>query len=115
MMSVRKNIRSIFFTFIFALILVYLFSIVGFAFFQDDFLIEAQEVAAITDDSETGSCSAEINGCPEPDEGPTTKQERACDSLIMCLVTGERPVMDRFLPRFILILPLFPLQFSIKD
>ena len=93
-MSVRKNIRSIFFTFIFALILVYLFSIVGFAFFQDDFLIEAQEVAAITDDSETGSCSAEINGCPDvADEGPTTKQERACDSLIMCLVTGEKKNM----------------------
>ena len=92
MMSVRKNIRSIFFTFIFALILVYLFSIVGFAFFQDDFLIEAQEVAAITDDSETGSCSAEVIDCQGEvvgDEEPKAKQERACDSLIMCLVTGE--------------------------
>ena len=91
MMSVRKNIRSIFFTFIFALILVYLFSIVGFAFFQDDFLIEAQEVAAITDDSETGSCSAEVIDCQREveDEEPKAKQERACDSLIMCLVTGE--------------------------
>merc|ERR1712004_192091 len=40
--SVTKNFRSIFFTTFLAIILVYLFSIVGFVFFQDDFIIEAE-------------------------------------------------------------------------
>ena len=44
MKSVTKNIRSILFTALLAIILVYLFSIVGFVFFQEDFLIEADEL-----------------------------------------------------------------------
>ena len=42
--SVTKNIRSILFTALLAIILVYLFSIVGFVFFQEDFLIEAEDL-----------------------------------------------------------------------
>merc|ERR1712051_1006348 len=44
MQSVTKNIRSILFTALLAIILVYLFSIVGFVFFQEDFLIEAEDL-----------------------------------------------------------------------
>jgi hypothetical protein len=39
--SVTKNGKSILLTAVLAVILIYLFSIVGFLFFQDDFLIEA--------------------------------------------------------------------------
>jgi len=38
--SVTRNGRSIFLTAVLALILVYMFSIIGFMFFQDDFLVE---------------------------------------------------------------------------
>ena len=38
--SVTKNGKSILLTAVLAVILIYLFSIVGFLFFQDDFLIE---------------------------------------------------------------------------
>ena len=46
--SVTKNIRSILFTALLAIILVYLFSIVGFVFFQEDFLIEAEDLPSST-------------------------------------------------------------------
>ena len=39
--AVTKNGRSILLTAVLAVILIYLFSIIGFMFFQDDFLIEA--------------------------------------------------------------------------
>ncbi len=39
--AVTKNGRSILLTAVLAVILIYLFSIIGFIFFQDDFLIEA--------------------------------------------------------------------------
>ena len=38
--SVTKNGRSILLTAVLAFILIYLFSIVGFVFFRDDFMIE---------------------------------------------------------------------------
>jgi len=38
--SVTKNGRSILLTALLAVILIYLFSIVGFVFFQDDFQLE---------------------------------------------------------------------------
>jgi inositol 1,4,5-triphosphate receptor type 1 len=38
--SVTRNGRSIILTAVLALILVYMFSIIGFMFFQDDFLVE---------------------------------------------------------------------------
>jgi hypothetical protein len=40
--SVTRNGRSIILTALLALILVYLFSIVGFLFLKDDFLVEAE-------------------------------------------------------------------------
>ena len=99
MKSVTKNMRSIFLTMVFAIILVYLFSIVGFVFFQDDFLIEAVDLnrpvtAEMDYDNEDGSCSADQITCSSrsqlmtsDDDEPEGTKERSCDSLIMCFIT----------------------------
>ena len=64
MQSVTKNIRSILFTALLAIILVYLFSIVGFVFFQEDFLIEAEDLPSAPSSSCQGkfiySCRSSV-------------------------------------------------------
>ena len=45
--SVTRNGRSILITAVLALVLVYFFSIVGFIFFKEDFLIEAEPVTVM--------------------------------------------------------------------
>uniref|UniRef100_A0A8C7CGC1 Inositol 1,4,5-trisphosphate receptor n=1 Tax=Oncorhynchus kisutch TaxID=8019 RepID=A0A8C7CGC1_ONCKI len=62
--SVTRNGRSIVLTAVLALILVYLFSIVGYIFFKDDFILEVDHLF-----------------------GPEDGKERTCDSLLMCIVT----------------------------
>ena len=42
--SVTRNGRSIVLTALLALVLVYLFSIVGFLFFQEDFILETEPI-----------------------------------------------------------------------
>ncbi|XP_028925641.1 inositol 1,4,5-trisphosphate receptor type 3 [Ornithorhynchus anatinus] len=103
--SVTRNGRSILLTALLALILVYLFSIVGFLFLKDDFILE---VDRLPDNKSKASplgmphgsaafgdtCGADRVGCSsgisvpeaqeEEDEGGT---ERACDTLLMCIVT----------------------------
>ncbi|XP_027017224.1 inositol 1,4,5-trisphosphate receptor type 2 isoform X5 [Tachysurus fulvidraco] len=69
MRSVTKNGRSIFLTAVLAIILVYLFSIVGFLFLKDDFLMEVDRHPAL-DEQNT-------------EDAP----ERVCDTLLMCIVT----------------------------
>uniref|UniRef100_A0A665X781 Inositol 1,4,5-trisphosphate receptor n=1 Tax=Echeneis naucrates TaxID=173247 RepID=A0A665X781_ECHNA len=72
--SVTRNGRSIVLTAVLALILVYLFSIVGYIFFKDDFILEVDRIPNTTmnigEDSEDDS-----------------DMERTCDSLLMCIVT----------------------------
>lgn len=46
--SVTRNGRSIVLTAVLALILVYLFSIVGYIFFKDDFILEVDRVPNTT-------------------------------------------------------------------
>lgn len=46
--SVTRNGRSIVLTAVLALILVYLFSIIGYMFFKDDFLVAVDEDASST-------------------------------------------------------------------
>ena len=53
MKSVTRNGRSIVLTAIFAMILVYLFSIVGYMFFRDDFLIDADRLPSSVDCTDT--------------------------------------------------------------
>lgn len=107
--SVTRNGRSIVFTAVLALILVYMFSIIGYMFFQDDFLVPVDDevVRSITvepalkshmmegvdcaNDEMGGHCKAPVidsvlggGGDADDDE---ERKERACDSLIMCIVT----------------------------
>lgn len=58
--SVTRNGRSILLTALLALILVYLFSIVGFLFLKDDFILEVDRLP----DSKAKGCSAlALVGC----------------------------------------------------
>ncbi|KAK5895238.1 hypothetical protein CesoFtcFv8_011850 [Champsocephalus esox] len=99
--SVTRNGRSILLTALLALILVYLFSIVGFLCLKDDFIMEVDPLLhlAAPQQNEASqdfvkSCSADGVSCTtetealtvaETEEGPTS--ERACDTLLMCIVT----------------------------
>ncbi|XP_061662409.1 inositol 1,4,5-trisphosphate receptor type 3 isoform X7 [Syngnathoides biaculeatus] len=65
--SVTRNGRSILLTALLALILVYLFSIVGFLCLKEDFIMEVDPLPQIA-----------------PDD---SNSERACDTLLMCIVT----------------------------
>uniref|UniRef100_A0A8C1MYN3 Inositol 1,4,5-trisphosphate receptor n=1 Tax=Cyprinus carpio TaxID=7962 RepID=A0A8C1MYN3_CYPCA len=93
--SVTKNGRSIFLTAVLAIILVYLFSIVGFLFFKDDFLMEVDRLPALSKHEVymmSPSCSllcvcifvCVFISVEEEDEDST---ERVCDTLLMCIIT----------------------------
>jgi len=79
--SVTRNVRSIIFTFILAVILVYFFSIVGFRFLQDDFLIEVSPMY-----SSQYCAVSKIDECDAALDQETVK-ERSCDTLWMCIIT----------------------------
>ncbi|KAH0618796.1 hypothetical protein JD844_018273 [Phrynosoma platyrhinos] len=106
--SVTRNGRSILLTALLALILVYLFSIVGFLFLKDDFIMECQTLAPegfaarltanplmkANMDPSVESCSADKISCTSRVTVPDVKEEeeednteRACDTLLMCIVT----------------------------
>ncbi|XP_026086465.1 inositol 1,4,5-trisphosphate receptor type 2-like [Carassius auratus] len=86
--SVTKNGRSIFLTAVLAIILVYLFSIVGFLFFKDDFLMEVDRLPASKKINVKESISCQSETCSyhveEEDEDGT---QRMCDTLLMCIIT----------------------------
>uniref|UniRef100_A0A4W5Q065 Ion transport domain-containing protein n=1 Tax=Hucho hucho TaxID=62062 RepID=A0A4W5Q065_9TELE len=87
--SVTRNGRSIVLTAVLALILVYLFSIVGYIFFKDDFILETMEILV----SEVGlmldvfSCVPNLPDIVVVGEDMEDGKERTCDSLLMCIVT----------------------------
>uniref|UniRef100_A0A3B4H470 Inositol 1,4,5-trisphosphate receptor n=1 Tax=Pundamilia nyererei TaxID=303518 RepID=A0A3B4H470_9CICH len=106
--SVTRNGRSIVLTAVLALILVYLFSIVGYIFFKDDFILEVDHIPNTTMSEERlgGSLAGEFLSATVchggTDENCTTdalqedlgddieeedNMERTCDSLLMCIVT----------------------------
>jgi inositol 1,4,5-triphosphate receptor type 1 len=130
--SVTRNGRSIILTAVLALILVYMFSIIGYMFFRDDFLVPIDEepgqgktiktseiadhnffnlkyilvpcLASLQTENPSSHmvpptdnpeyipevCRAPLNektgGENKENEGGEAK-ERACDSLLMCIVT----------------------------
>lgn len=102
--SVTRNGRSIVFTAVLALILVYLFSIIGYVFFKDDFLVPVDDeiisnsgdglncndlpVADVTLSKSTDSAEQQVCKAMQDvkDDGGERK-ERACDSLHMCIIT----------------------------
>ncbi|XP_007983258.1 inositol 1,4,5-trisphosphate-gated calcium channel ITPR1 isoform X4 [Chlorocebus sabaeus] len=105
--SVTRNGRSIILTAVLALILVYLFSIVGYLFFKDDFILEVDRLPNETAVPETGESlaseflfsdvcrveSGENCSSPAPKEelvpAEETEQdkEHTCETLLMCIVT----------------------------
>ncbi|XP_059613160.1 inositol 1,4,5-trisphosphate receptor [Phlebotomus argentipes] len=96
--SVTRNGRSIILTAVLALILVYMFSIIGYIFFQDDFLVPVDdEIAAEANEplkshmlptaEDLQQCECEAGSKIIVSDGDGERKERACDSLIMCIVT----------------------------
>ncbi|XP_061908632.1 inositol 1,4,5-trisphosphate receptor type 3 [Entelurus aequoreus] len=91
--SVTRNGRSILLTALLALILVYLFSIVGFLCLKEDFIMEVDPLPQIAQapgqgDASQESCSADGVSCTaEAEDEDETTSERACDTLLMCIVT----------------------------
>uniref|UniRef100_A0A8C5JQC5 Inositol 1,4,5-trisphosphate receptor n=1 Tax=Junco hyemalis TaxID=40217 RepID=A0A8C5JQC5_JUNHY len=96
--SVTRNGRSIILTAVLALILVYLFSIIGFLFLKDDFIMEVDRLKIrtpaagivfyikICEPSPPGvwcSSPAPLHVQISPEDGI----ERTCDTLLMCIVT----------------------------
>lgn len=101
--SVTRNGRSIILTAVLAVILIYLFSIIGYVFFRDDFMMEVEHLAEISviagsNSTTEESCSSNetcsvsqnvshwLNDIESKDD--TEERQRACDSLIMCIVTS---------------------------
>uniref|UniRef100_A0A4W4FP35 Inositol 1,4,5-trisphosphate receptor n=1 Tax=Electrophorus electricus TaxID=8005 RepID=A0A4W4FP35_ELEEL len=96
--SVTRNGRSILLTAVLAIILVYLFSIVGFLCLRHDFIMEVDHLH----ESSTGACShptsilylttfenctsESLRGFCDVAE-KEENMERACDTLLMCIVT----------------------------
>ncbi|XP_076376142.1 inositol 1,4,5-trisphosphate receptor isoform X3 [Megalopta genalis] len=106
--SVTRNGRSIILTAVLALILVYMFSIIGFMFFKDDFLVSVDEdIMSSYSEGNTETCNAVNNEKCEATETVSRYvlevadrdrnedvinvggelKERSCDSLVMCIVT----------------------------
>ncbi|XP_029358570.1 inositol 1,4,5-trisphosphate receptor type 1 isoform X3 [Echeneis naucrates] len=101
--SVTRNGRSIVLTAVLALILVYLFSIVGYIFFKDDFILEVDRIpnTTMSEDLANGFMSEGMcrRGIEEncttsdlqedigEDSEDDSDMERTCDSLLMCIVT----------------------------
>uniref|UniRef100_A0A8C5AMM0 Inositol 1,4,5-trisphosphate receptor n=1 Tax=Gadus morhua TaxID=8049 RepID=A0A8C5AMM0_GADMO len=89
--SVTRNGRSIVLTAVLALILVYLFSIVGYIFFKDDFILAVDRIPNKT----LGRLAVPLSvpftvwgtSCKGPSPLVIEDKERVCDSLIMCIVT----------------------------
>jgi len=79
--SVTKNIQSLLLTAVLAFILIYFFSIIGFLFFSNDFLLESNPYYLL----EEGSCMAE--GACIGEENWPIKREPSCETLMMCIVT----------------------------
>jgi Ion transport protein. len=55
--SVTRNGRSILLTALLALVLVYMFSIIGFLFFQEDFVIETEPIKQVAEGITDGKYS----------------------------------------------------------
>ncbi|NP_001084015.1 inositol 1,4,5-trisphosphate receptor type 1 S homeolog [Xenopus laevis] len=102
--SVTRNGRSIILTAVLALILVYLFSIVGYLFFKDDFILEVDRLQNETIFPENGgTMTSELlypevcrvgsdTNCTHEELAQVTEEEEeekehTCETLLMCIVT----------------------------
>uniref|UniRef100_A0A670Y5I6 Inositol 1,4,5-trisphosphate receptor n=1 Tax=Pseudonaja textilis TaxID=8673 RepID=A0A670Y5I6_PSETE len=89
--SVTRNGRSIILTAVLALILVYLFSIVGYLFFKDDFILEVDKLPneTLLPGLHTANTSATLVLTKKPlaSEESEEDKEHTCETLLMCIVT----------------------------
>uniref|UniRef100_A0A8C0X9N6 Inositol 1,4,5-trisphosphate receptor n=1 Tax=Castor canadensis TaxID=51338 RepID=A0A8C0X9N6_CASCN len=86
--SVTRNGRSIILTAVLALILVYLFSIIGFLFLKDDFTMEVDRLKNRTPATGTVRFGCLFTSCAFAAEDKNEDGiERTCDTLLMCIVT----------------------------
>uniref|UniRef100_A0A672LHQ5 Inositol 1,4,5-trisphosphate receptor n=1 Tax=Sinocyclocheilus grahami TaxID=75366 RepID=A0A672LHQ5_SINGR len=100
--SVTRNGRSIVLTAVLALILVYLFSIVGYIIFKDDFILTVDRISNKTLEQSASkmgeflagavcrkeeNCSTETMMDVQSTAVVIEDKERTCDSLLMCIVT----------------------------
>uniref|UniRef100_A0A5F8GTB7 Inositol 1,4,5-trisphosphate receptor n=1 Tax=Monodelphis domestica TaxID=13616 RepID=A0A5F8GTB7_MONDO len=88
--SVTRNGRSIILTAVLALILVYLFSIVGYLFFKDDFILEVDRLPNETSLPEFLYSDVCRLGAGENCSSPIHTEEdkeHTCETLLMCIVT----------------------------
>ena len=58
LLSVTKNIQSILLTAVLAIILIYLYSILGYMFFSNDFMIATNPMEHFTELKKMGECEA---------------------------------------------------------
>uniref|UniRef100_A0A8C2W970 Inositol 1,4,5-trisphosphate receptor n=1 Tax=Cyclopterus lumpus TaxID=8103 RepID=A0A8C2W970_CYCLU len=84
--SVTRNGRSILLTALLALILVYLFSIVGFLCLKEDFIMEVDPLRPVEKYSD-GVLLYKYYYSLVPVVSEEPSSERACDTLLMCIVT----------------------------
>ncbi|XP_061662360.1 inositol 1,4,5-trisphosphate receptor type 3 isoform X2 [Syngnathoides biaculeatus] len=90
--SVTRNGRSILLTALLALILVYLFSIVGFLCLKEDFIMEVDPLPQIAPVPQPSTTQDFLKSCTTDDVHNVetmndSNSERACDTLLMCIVT----------------------------
>uniref|UniRef100_A0A7N8X7Y2 Inositol 1,4,5-trisphosphate receptor n=1 Tax=Mastacembelus armatus TaxID=205130 RepID=A0A7N8X7Y2_9TELE len=86
--SVTRNGRSIVLTAVLALILVYLFSIVGYIFFKDDFILAVDRIPNKTLGTLKYKCVSFLLMVTHTLGSVVIEdKERTCDSLLMCIVT----------------------------
>ncbi|CAF0720089.1 unnamed protein product [Brachionus calyciflorus] len=107
---VTKNAKSVLLTAVFAVILIYLFSICGYLFLRDDFIMEVDpntdkltpfqveyqnRLKSVKGLDQNGYCTADnctLNNTLSEGEDPSLEVEgdgleRSCDTLIMCILT----------------------------
>jgi inositol 1,4,5-triphosphate receptor type 3 len=85
--SVTRNGRSLLLTFIFALFLVYLFSIVGFIYLRQDFVLPAFSVPTVGDGFDEGSLGSDGSNNGSLTVLGEERTELACTTILHCLVT----------------------------
>ncbi|XP_051776949.1 inositol 1,4,5-trisphosphate receptor type 1-like isoform X1 [Erpetoichthys calabaricus] len=102
--SVTRNGRSIILTAVLALILVYLFSIVGYIFFKHDFILEVNRIpnktleagasmageffsSSVCHLENNENCSRQLAEGSQMKVEDDENKEHTCESLLMCIVT----------------------------
>lgn len=82
LLSVTKNIQSILLTAVLAIILIYLYSILGYMFFSNDFMIATNPMEHFTELRKMGECDA--------GKGLEHKHSVNCIKMIYCGGGGGR-------------------------